>query len=260
MPETIDYIAKRLAPALRRPTKRSNSLNPINQILITLEYLASGCFYRIGARLGLISKGVVCKVVHQVIDELCKLSDTEIVFPADAALPRVYREFYKIAGIPSICGVVDGCLFAIKKPSLNTDDYMCRKDYAAINAQVNYDLIVVFDRIVSSQCEVLSQRIFNCYLQLCCGPDMLVYSCTVRWPGRINDARVFESSVLKQLLEGGNRGFVLGDSAYPLREYVMTPIRNPLPGAQESFNAAHRETRCLIERTIGVIQQRSAAQ
>jgi hypothetical protein len=85
---------------------------------------------------------------------------------------------------------------------------------------------------------------------------MLIYSSSVRWPGRINDARVFEASLLKQLMEGGNRGVLLGDSAYPLREYMLTPYKNPRPGAQEAFNSAHKETRSLIERDIGVIKQR----
>jgi hypothetical protein len=136
MPETIDYLAKRLAPVLRRPTKRNNSLNPINQVLICLEYLASGCFYRIGGKLGSVSKSTVCKCLHNVVDGICELAESEIVFPADEAIPAIQERFFNMAGIPSVTGLVDGCLIEIKKPSLNTDDYMCRKDYAAINIQV----------------------------------------------------------------------------------------------------------------------------
>jgi hypothetical protein len=135
-PETIDYIAKRLAPSLRRPTKRSNSLNPINQVLICLEYLASGCFYRIAGDIGHVSKGVVCKTVHAVVECLCELAPSEICFPADETLPAIQQKFFEVAGIPCVTGLVDGCLIEIKKPGLNTDDYMCRKDYAAINTQV----------------------------------------------------------------------------------------------------------------------------
>jgi hypothetical protein len=64
------------------------------------------------------------------------MSETEIVFPADEVLPMVQQKFYAVAGLPSISGLVDGCLVEITKPSLNTDDYMCRKDYAAVNIQV----------------------------------------------------------------------------------------------------------------------------
>jgi hypothetical protein len=136
-PETIDYLAKRLSPALSRPTRRSNSLNVINQVLIALEYLASGSFQRIIGTLGNISKSTVCKCLHKVLREICQLSSTEIIFPSDAALPEIHEKFYAVAGIPNICGLLDGCLIEIMKPSLNTDDYMCRKDYAAINVQVN---------------------------------------------------------------------------------------------------------------------------
>jgi hypothetical protein len=93
-------------------------------------------------------------------------------------------------------------------------------------------------------------------MQVCCGPDMMIYSSSVRWPGRINDARVFESSNLKVLMEGCDRGVILGDSAYPLREYLLTPIRNPTTPAQEAFNTAHKKTRNLIERNLGVIKAR----
>jgi hypothetical protein len=139
-PDTIDYLTKRLAPVLRQSTRRNNALLPITQVLIALEYLASGSFYRIVGSLGLISKSSVCKTLHKVLGAICDLSDTEIVFPADAALPAIHQKFFATAGIPSVSGVVDGCLIEIMKPSLNTDDYMCRKDYAAINVQVQHCL------------------------------------------------------------------------------------------------------------------------
>jgi hypothetical protein len=62
--------------------------------------------------------------------------------------------------------------------------------------------------------------------------------------------------MLKHIVEGGTRGVLLGDSAYPLREYMLTPYKFPQDGPQEDFNRAHRQTRSLIERDIGVIKQR----
>ena len=85
---------------------------------------------------------------------------------------------------------------------------------------------------------------------------MMIYAASVRWPGRSHDTRVFEGSSLKRIIQGGNKGHVLGDSGYPLREYLMTPIRNARTDAQESYNAAHRTTRNVIERTFGVTKQR----
>jgi hypothetical protein len=89
---------------------------------------------------------------------------------------------------------------------------------------------------------------------------MLIYNASVRWPGRVNDARVFETSSLKTIMEGGNNGVILGDSAYPLRHYLLTPYRNPASGPQEEYNVAHKKTRSLIERNYGVIKQRYVSQ
>ena len=56
------------------------------------------------------------------------------------------------------------------------------------------------------------------------------------WPGSAHDSRVFkESALYDQFEDGKHKGFLLGDSTYALRDYMMTPIMNPNPGPEERF-------------------------
>ena len=57
-----------------------------------------------------------------------------------------------------------------------------------------------------------------------------------------------------QGLEGG--GWLLGDSGYPLKEWLMTPYLSPCNQQQEKFNEAHGKTRISVERSVGVLQPR----
>ena len=43
---------------------------------------------------------------------------------------------------------------------------------------------------------------------LVCGPDHLIYYASTRWPGSVNDSRVFRESALRELLETGQCTFI----------------------------------------------------
>lgn len=54
-----------------------------------------------------------------------------------------------------------------------------------------------------------------------------------------------------------NRFILTGDSGYPLRKYLMTPITNATSGTQEAhYTTVHVRTRCTVERTIGLLKAR----
>lgn len=51
-------------------------------------------------------------------------------------------------------------------------------------------------------------------------------------------------------------GWLLGDSAYALKRYMMTPKSNPNTPAEEIYNSAHSKTRVVVERALGVCKSR----
>ncbi|GFR75183.1 nuclease HARBI1 [Elysia marginata] len=52
------------------------------------------------------------------------------------------------------------------------------------------------------------------------------------------------------------QGIILGDSGYPIREWLITPFHAPQNAEEENFNNAHIATRNIIERCFGVLKRR----
>ena len=76
------------------------------------------------------------------------------------------------------------------------------------------------------------------------------------WLGKAHDSRVFESSPLKEILESGDNGCVLGDSGYPLKPYLLTPVLFLKSVAEQQYNNAHAKVRSVVERTLGIFKSR----
>lgn len=63
---------------------------------------------------------------------------------------------------------------------------------------------------------------------------------------------------MKRKCEHGDFGnyFLLGDSGYANKRYLLTPIQNPTTDQQNVYNVKHKSTRNLVERAIGIWKKR----
>ena len=133
--------------------------------------------------------------------------------------------------MPLVCGCIDGTLIKIDAPRDNENNYVDRKGDHSVN------------------------------VMLVCGPDLQFYYVNANWPGSVHDARVLRNSAMYFRMEEGWRhienGIILGDSAYPLRSWLIPPVsRNPNDATEQRFLRAHKTTRRVIENAIGILKEK----
>ncbi|XP_056585856.1 putative nuclease HARBI1 [Triplophysa dalaica] len=219
----IAQLLNSIGPQLMRATKRNFALSPEIQLLSALRFYATGSFLQVlGDGLGL-SKASVSRAVQAVTNALLPLAEEHIQFPASRQdITEIQQYFLTHHHIPQVIGVIDGTLIPILTPSVDGHVYICRKGYAAINCQV------------------------------ICDHKSLITDIVARWPESTHDSFMFTNSSVgqeAQNLQGQCR--LLGDSGYPLRPYLFTPVANPMNNRETNFNEAHRVARSIVERTIG---------
>ncbi|XP_059910907.1 uncharacterized protein LOC132459985 [Gadus macrocephalus] len=134
-----------------------------------------------------------------------------------------------MGNMPNTIGVIDCTHVHIQAPREREWEYVNRKGRHSIN------------------------------VQLVGNADLIITNCVVKWPGSVHDARILRQSALyRELQTNRPNGIILGDSAYPLLPWLMTPFPVANTPEQARFNIAHCKTRCAIERLNGVLKRRFA--
>ena len=227
--QVILDLIETLETDLLRTTQRSCALSVVTQVFTSLRYFASGSFYLdVGDNHG-ISKASVSRALHRVTAAIISHAGNYIHFSNEPNFVRILKaSFYEIAGMPNVIGLVDGTMIPIKAPNLDEFTYVCRKGYHALNVQI------------------------------VCGPSMEILDVVSKYAGSAHDSFVWGNCGLQHRLENGdfNGGFLLGDSGYPLKPYLLTPVMNATTRPQQRYNSSHKRTRCLVERCIGVLKSR----
>ncbi|CAC5388654.1 HARBI1 [Mytilus coruscus] len=65
-----------------------------------------------------------------------------------------------------------------------------------------------------------------------------------------------QSALYRHMDTNLNAGWLLGDSGYPLKVWLITPLANPSNPQEQRFNNSHCKTRNIVERAFGVLKQR----
>ncbi|XP_034550678.1 putative nuclease HARBI1 [Notolabrus celidotus] len=191
-------LCTELGPGLERETRRNHAIPVPIQVLTTLGFLATGSYQREMADRSGISQSSLSAMMPAVWTGIINLSSRYIRFPYTVEeQANIKRQFAEMSGFPNVFGAIDCTHIAIRAPYENEYVYINRKHVHSVNVQVICDPNMVFENIVA------------------------------RWPGSTHDSFIL-SSVGRRLQAGTvPDGWLLGDSGYPLRRWLLTPFQNP---------------------------------
>ena len=97
-------------------------------------------------------------------------------------------------------------------------------------------------------------------LQAVSDHEMMFTDCYVGWPGRVHDARVLSNSELCNSTEEKfpDDSFLLGDSAHPLKTWLMAPCKDygNLTAQKTNYNFLQSSTRMVVEKSFALLKGR----
>lgn len=225
----VQLILSRVGHLIEPETRRSKSIDARTQILVALRFYATGSFQEVLGDLVGCNKSTICRIIQKVTKAIANLAHTQIVMPTRRQCHQVAEEFFELAGFPRVMGTIDCTHVKINSPGGRlAESFRCRKGYFSINVQVVSDAKLKIRNII------------------------------VRWPGSVHDSTIFNNSPLCAQMESGlyENFFLLGDSGYFCKRFLLTPILNPCTNAEQNYNRSHITTRNTVERCIGVWKRR----
>ena len=137
--EGIMTITDIVAADVQHPTRRNYALLPYQQVLIALQYYATGTFQYVAGDPLQVSQQTAWRAIHRVTDSLAKKIGDYVKFPDARNIASVKDGFYWMRNnytFPGVIGCVDGTHIWILSPHTNEVDYVNRKGYTSLNCQV----------------------------------------------------------------------------------------------------------------------------
>ncbi|XP_050706066.1 putative nuclease HARBI1 [Eriocheir sinensis] len=226
------FITDLVQRVIGNRTERSRAVTAELKVALTLRYLATGKMQQCNADDFGVSRATVSRIITQTVDALVTQENMRrfMGFPLNRGeQQRMKAEFAEIAGFPGVVGAVDGTHVRIVAPHEHEEVYVNRKNYHSINVQVLFDAQYKLRDMVA------------------------------RWPGSTHDSRILRESGLWDIFEQNLAGpgcYILGDSGYPSKRWLLTPYPRPQEGHQAAYNSAHKRTRSVVERGIGQLKRR----
>ncbi|XP_054744524.1 putative nuclease HARBI1 [Anastrepha obliqua] len=181
-----------------------------------------------------IAKGTSHRVFNKTIQAICNLK-SEIEWPSVDRQQEVMTNFEnsRESPFPFVIGCLDGTHFNIPTPGVDAISYYDRKGNHSVSMQA----------ICDSQYRFL---------------DVFI-----GYPGSCHDANVWTNSPIFQAIISGElqlapSAVILGDSAYPISQFLMIPHRDNghLSREQKTFNARLNSTRVFIEQAFGIFKKK----
>ncbi|KAL9950713.1 hypothetical protein ACROYT_G043259 [Oculina patagonica] len=199
-------------------------------LLLTLWFLGNQEPFRSVADRFNVSESCAFNCLRRVCQALKNMAGTVIVWPKGERARDVVSGFKAKRGIPGVIGAIDGSHIPIKAPTSCPENYINRKGFHSVVLQAVSD------------------------------HEMMFTDCYVGWPGSVHDARVLNNSDLFNSVaeKFEDDSFLLGDSAYPLKTWLMTPCKDygNLTAQKKHYNFLQSSTRMVVEKSFASLKGR----
>lgn len=204
------------------------------KVLCTLSFLATGSYQRIVGLSQHLVQRTASRCIRQVVDALSHpaIINKWIVFPrSPQQRAQIRLEFQRRFRLPGVVGCIDCTHVALVKPSEDEHLYFNRKGYHSLN------------------------------VQMVCDSNLKIINVNSKFGGATHDSFIWASSrmetFMRELHQNGEQVWLLGDSGYPQRPWLMTPILNAVPGSvEDTYTQRHVQARNCIERCFGLLKSR----
>ncbi|XP_055021243.1 uncharacterized protein LOC129412156 [Boleophthalmus pectinirostris] len=228
---------------MRQNTNYRQAVSVEVRVAICIWRLSTNLEYRSISHLFAVGLSTCCQITQEVVTAInAILKPKYLKHPSATEFRLIAQGFRDRWRFPQVAGAIDGTHIKIRAPPDSSSDYFNRKgDYSII-------------------------------LQAVVDHKMKFWDINVGRPGKVHDARVFS---LSSLYEQGSAGtllphytemfegidvplFLLGDSAYPLLNWLMKPYPEGtgVTPQQMNFNNRLSQARMTVERTFGRLKGR----
>ena len=187
---------------LERDNDRGRPLTPLQQVCLALNFYGGGHYTRVAGLCSGVSQSAAWNAIERVTNELCRIKDQVIQLPSDQEVRASADRNYARFGLPRFFAGVDGVIMKFEeKPRMIpvgtvAQDFFNRKMCYAINVQV-----------VGND-------------------EHLILDIVADWQGANHDARIWDNSPVKGLIERQREFLIAGDSGYPISDVLMKPYPN----------------------------------
>ncbi|XP_020813969.1 putative nuclease HARBI1 [Drosophila serrata] len=223
---TFAYLLERIGNKIESQTTRNFYLTPEDKLMLALRYYACGNFLIAVGDFCRVSAASASRTVKEVSYSIAALSREYIKFGEP---DEVQEDFHSIANFPRVMGAVGCTHIQVQSPAADQSEmYRNRKGFFSIKVQAVSDAKLNIQDLVA------------------------------RWPGSTQESIIFDNSRLKKRFEAEEFGstYLLGDSSYTLRKYMMTPLRKPITKAEKLYNESQFKTREVVTKSFDVWKHR----
>ncbi|KAM0951876.1 putative harbinger transposase-derived nuclease domain-containing protein [Dioscorea sansibarensis] len=245
--KTFDYICSLVREDLvsRPPSGLINIegrlLSVEKQVAIAMRRLASGeSQVSVGAAFG-VGQSTVSQVTWRFIESMEERARHHLNWPDSDRMEQIKTNLETTFRLPNCCGAIDATHIIMTLPAVESSDDWC-------DQESNYSM----------------------FLQVIVDHELRFLDIVTGWPGSMTISRLLKCSGFYKLCESGGRlngsvklssegkeirEFIVGDTAYPLLSWLMTPYEGKLLSpTMTNFNEKHKAARLLAGRALAQLK------